>query len=106
MAGGSFRQPLFTVTWPTGELGGMGLEDTVRLGFPHGLEAIEEPRGARGGPRRNGRAGLRTRQELHVAAHFRIDDVIDPAHTRTRIVRALPSVPAPIVRLEKRRPFR
>ena len=26
MAGGSFKAPLFTVTWPTGEFGGMGLE--------------------------------------------------------------------------------
>ena len=26
MAGGSFKSPLFCVAWPTGELGGMGLE--------------------------------------------------------------------------------
>ncbi|HXY26854.1 MAG TPA: carboxyl transferase domain-containing protein, partial [Acidimicrobiales bacterium] len=31
MAGGSFRRPVFTVAWPTGELGGMGLEGAVRL---------------------------------------------------------------------------
>ena len=36
MAGGSFRRPLFTVAWPTGELGGMGLEGAVRLGFRRG----------------------------------------------------------------------
>jgi hypothetical protein len=33
MAGGSFRAPQFTVAWPTGEIGGMGLEGAVRLGF-------------------------------------------------------------------------
>src|SRR3954470_4110932 len=33
MAGGSFRAPVFTVSWPTGEFGGMGLEGAVRLGF-------------------------------------------------------------------------
>ena len=31
MAGGSFRAPQFTVAWPTGEIGGMGLEGAVRL---------------------------------------------------------------------------
>ena len=40
MAGGSFRRPLFTVAWPTGELGGMGLEGAVRLGFRRELDAI------------------------------------------------------------------
>ncbi len=34
MAGGSFRRPIFTVAWPTGELGGMGLEGAVRSGLP------------------------------------------------------------------------
>ena len=43
MAGGSFRRPLFTVAWPTGELGGMGLEGAVRLGFRRELDAIEDP---------------------------------------------------------------
>ena len=43
MAGGSFRRPLFTVAWPTGELGGMGLEGAVRLGFRRELDAIADP---------------------------------------------------------------
>ena len=30
MAGGSFKAPLFTVAWPTGEFGGMGLEGAVQ----------------------------------------------------------------------------
>src|SRR5207248_11329001 len=32
MAGGSFKAPMFTVAWPTGEFGGMGLEGAVKLG--------------------------------------------------------------------------
>ena len=40
---GSFHRPLFTVAWPTGELGGMGLEGAVRLGFRRELDAIEDP---------------------------------------------------------------
>ena len=43
MAAGGFKQPLFTVGWPTSEFGGMGLEGAVRLGMRRELEAIEDP---------------------------------------------------------------
>ncbi|HWS76304.1 MAG TPA: carboxyl transferase domain-containing protein, partial [Quisquiliibacterium sp.] len=43
MAAGGFHSPLFTVSWPSGEFGGMGLEGAVRLGFRKELEAIEDP---------------------------------------------------------------
>ena len=39
MMGGSLQAPLACVAWPTGELGGMGLEGAVRLGFRAELEA-------------------------------------------------------------------
>ena len=34
--------PFFTVAWPTGEFGGMGLEGAVRLGFRKELAAIDD----------------------------------------------------------------
>src|SRR5581483_1861293 len=43
MAGGSFKAPLFCVSWPTGEFGGMGLEGAVRLGYRKELEAVADP---------------------------------------------------------------
>ena len=43
MAGGSFKAPIFTVAWPTGEFGGMGLEGAVKLGYRNELEAVEDP---------------------------------------------------------------
>src|SRR5207249_9266414 len=43
MAGGSFHAPIFTVAWPTGEFGGMGLEGAVRLGFRRELDAVDDP---------------------------------------------------------------
>lgn len=43
MAGGSFRAPQFTVAWPTGEIGGMGLEGAVRLGYRKELAAVTDP---------------------------------------------------------------
>src|SRR6202050_3600990 len=89
MAGGSFRQPVFTVSWPTGELGGMGLEGAVRLGFRRELDLINEP-----DERAAAFEAMVTRayehgKALHVAEHFEIDDVIDPALTRRRLAPAL-----------------
>src|SRR5262249_61936072 len=43
MAGGSFHAPIITLSWPTGEFGGMGLEGSVRLGFRKELEAVDDP---------------------------------------------------------------
>ncbi len=91
MAGGSFRRPVFTVAWPTGELGGMGLEGAVRLGFRRELDRIEDP-----AEREAAYAAMVFRayehgKAVHVAEHFEIDDVIDPAVTRARFVRALAS---------------
>ena len=43
MIGGGFHAPFFTVSWPTGEFGGMGLEGSVRLGYRKELEAIADP---------------------------------------------------------------
>ena len=43
MAGGSIKAPMFTVAWPTGEFGGMGLEGSVKLGYRNELAAVEDP---------------------------------------------------------------
>ena len=43
MAAGSFHAPNFTVSWPTGEFGGMGLEGAVKLGYRNELAAIADP---------------------------------------------------------------
>ena len=93
MAGGGFHRPVFTVAWPTGELGGMGLEGAVRLGFRRELERIGDS-----DERAAAEAAMIFRayehgKALNVAEHFEIDDVIDPASTRTRIVHALTSAP-------------
>ena len=56
MAGGSFKAPLFTVAWPTGEFGGMGLEGAVKLGYRNELAAIDDPAERKRAVRRDGRA--------------------------------------------------
>jgi acetyl-CoA carboxylase carboxyltransferase component len=91
MAGGSFHRPIFTVAWPTGELGGMGLEGAVRLGFRRELDAIADDIEREAAFEAMVERAYQHGKALHVAEYFEIDDVIDPADTRTRIVHALES---------------
>jgi acetyl-CoA carboxylase carboxyltransferase component len=104
MAGGSFHRPVFSVAWPTGELGGMGLEGAVRLGFRRELDAIEDDAERRAAFDAMVERAYQHGKALHVAEFFEIDDVIDPADTRTRVVHALESAGAP-ERRGGRRPF-
>ena len=82
MAGGSFRRPLCTVAWPTGELGGMGLEGAVRLGFRRELDLIDDPDEREAAFSAMVFRAYEHGKALNVAVHFEIDDVIDPADTR------------------------
>ena len=96
MAGGSFRRPLFTVAWPTGEeLGGMGLEGAVRLGFRRELDAIDDPNEREAAFEAMVSRAYEHGKALHVAEYFEIDDVIDPARTRARFLHALASAGPP-----------
>jgi acetyl-CoA carboxylase carboxyltransferase component len=89
MTAGDLRRPAITVAWPTGEFGGMGLEGAVRLGYRRELDAIEDP-GARQARYEQLVAEQYTRgKALSTAMAFEIDDVIDPADTRTVIADVL-----------------
>ena len=104
MAGGSFKAPLFTVAWPTGEFGGMGLEGAVKLGYRKELAAVEDP-----AARQQLFAEMVARMYEHgkavsYATYFEIDDVIDPAESRTWITTALRSAPPRPARSGKKRP--
>ena len=93
MAGGGFHAPLLTVSWPTGEFGAMGVEGAVRLAFRRELEDLAEA-DAREARVRELVAALRAQSgALTMASVFEIDDVIDPAETRGRLIRALESAP-------------
>ena len=91
MTAGGFHAPVFTVAWPTGEFGAMGLEGAVRLGFRKELEAQPE------GPARDALfAELLARQyangeAMQMATTLEIDAVIDPADTRAWLARGLAS---------------
>jgi len=89
VAGGYLRASVLTVAWPTGEFGGMGLEGMVRLGHRKELDAIADP------DERERRFADRVARlyergkALNAASLFEIDDVIDPAGTRSVIAAAL-----------------
>lgn len=87
MAGGSFRAPHFTVAWPTGEIGGMGLEGAVRLGFSKELAAVEDPAERQVLFDRLVAAAYEHGKALRAATTFELDDVIDPAASRAWITR-------------------
>jgi acetyl-CoA carboxylase carboxyltransferase component len=104
MAAGSFRTPALTVAWPTGEIGGMGLEGAVRLGFRKELEAEADPAAQQALFDRLVAAAYRNGKALNAATQFEIDDVIDPAETRARLVAVLRAAPPPPRRDGKKRP--
>jgi acetyl-CoA carboxylase carboxyltransferase component len=104
MAGGSFKAPLFCVSWPTGEVGGMGLEGAVRLGFRKELAAIDDPDERERAFQAMVDAAYEHGRALNSATHFEIDDVIDPADSRRWITTMLASAPPPPPREGKKRP--
>ncbi|AMO24135.1 carboxyl transferase domain-containing protein [Ramlibacter solisilvae] len=91
MTAGGFDAPVFTVSWPTGEFGAMGLEGAVKLGFRKELEATAP------GAERDAlfqklvAQQYENGQAMNMAATLEIDAVIDPADTRAWLVRGLDS---------------
>ncbi|WP_067660914.1 acetyl-CoA carboxylase family protein [Nocardia harenae] len=88
MAAGSFRAPRFVIAWPTGEIGGMGLEGAVRLGFAKELAALDDPEQRREAYENLVAAAYEQGKALSAATVLELDDVIDPADTR-RWIRTL-----------------
>ena len=104
MAGGSFKAPLFTVTWPTGEFGGMGLEGAVKLGYRKELQAIEDPAERKTAYEKMVADMYERGKAVNTASHFELDDVIDPADSRKWISAGLRSIPPKPPRTHKKRP--
>jgi acetyl-CoA carboxylase carboxyltransferase component len=104
MAGGSFHAPFFTIAWPTGEFGGMGLEGAVKLGYRKELAAESDPARRRELYETMVARMYEHGKALNMASHFEIDEVIDPADSRRWIMRALRATPPPPRREGKKRP--
>src|SRR6195256_5207697 len=104
MIGGGFHASFFTVAWPTGEFGGMGLEGYVRLGFRKEMEAIEDPVERENYYKAKVAELYANGKAFSIASVLEIDEVIDPADTRHWIMSGLRSVPKPEVRHQRKRP--
>jgi len=104
MIGGGFHASFFTVAWPTGEFGGMGLEGYVRLGFRKEMEAIEDPVERENYYKAKVAELYANGKAVSIASVLEIDEVIDPADTRHWIMSGLRSVPKVEARTTKKRP--
>lgn len=93
MAGGSFHESLFTVTWPTGEFGAMGLEGAVKLGFKKELEAAKTPEERKSLYDKLVDEAYQKGKAISAASVMEFDEVIDPADSRKWIMAGLQSIP-------------
>ena len=102
MAGGSFDETFFAISWPTGEFAGMGLEGQIKLGRRNELAAIKDI------PERKKRYDQLVAnaydwsRALNAGTVFEVDDVIDPAETRTWVAMGLNSSPPVVPRKGKK----
>ncbi len=93
MAAGSFSVPVFSVAWPTGEVGPMGLEGAVRLAYRKELEAITDPAAQQAQFQAYVSEMYLQGKAMNAATFMEIDDVIDPSETRRWIIHGLKSAP-------------
>ena len=93
MVGGSLHEPLLTVAWPSAHLGPMGLEGAVRLALRKDLEAIEDEAEREALVRKLTTRAEENARAMNAARLFEIDDVIDPAETRSVIAATLAAAP-------------
>jgi len=105
MAGGGFHAPFFTISWPTGEFGGMGLEGAVKLGRRDELAAIEDAEERMAKYEEMVAAMYAQGKAINTASLFELDNVIDPADTRDWIMAGLRAVPPTPAREGKKRPW-
>ena len=97
--------PELIVGWPTAEFGGMGLEGAVNILNRDELDAVPD------GPARRERrteltAELKERNTgLAFARSFGLDDIVDPAETRSVLARTLATLPTPASRRTRKHPI-
>ena len=105
MCGASSLVGFFTVGWPTAEFAGMNLEGSVKLGYRKELIAIEDPEERIETYESMVNRAYENAKAVNAAAGGGLDDVIDPAETRTWIVNGLKRLPPTPERRGKKRPY-
>ena len=89
MLAGSTSNPDYTVSWPTGEFGAMGLEGAIKLGFKKELESIEDSVERQAMFDQLVAKQYQQGKAIEVASVLELDAVIHAADTRQVILNAL-----------------
>ena len=105
MCGASALVGFFTVAWPTAEFAGMNIEGSVKLGYRKELMAIEDPDERASEFNTRVDRAYESAKAVNAAAGGGIDDVIDPAETRSWVAESLKRVPPKPPRTEKKYPY-
>ena len=105
MCGASALVGFFTVAWPTAEFAGMNIEGSVKLGYRKELIAIEDAEERIETYEKMVDRAYDNAKAVNAAAGGGLDDVIDPAETRTWIVNGLNRLPPTPPRTKKKRPY-
>lgn len=105
MCGGSSLVGFFTVAWPTAEFAGMNIEGSVKLGYRKELLAMEDPEERKAEFDARVARSYESAKAVNSAPGGGIDDVIDPAETRSWIASSLHRLPPVPERAEKKYPY-
>ena len=103
MGGGCFKESFFSVAWPTGEFGIMGVEGDVELAFAKELDAFDDKDECEQFFQEQVAAIYERGSVLRSASMAEVDDVIDPAETRKWLAMGLETASVP-ARAGKKRP--
>ncbi|MEM6999918.1 MAG: carboxyl transferase domain-containing protein [Pseudomonadota bacterium] len=105
MCGASALVGFFTVAWPTAEFAGMNIEGSVKLGYRNELMAIEDADERAAEFNKRVDRAYDSAKAVNAAAGGGLDDVIDPAETRSWIAESLKRLPPVLPRTEKKYPY-
>jgi acetyl-CoA carboxylase carboxyltransferase component len=93
MTAGHFHASAFTIAWPTGEFGAMGIEGAARLALKKQLDAIADPAAREQLVQTAVAVATERGKAISMASYLEIDGVIDPAETRAWLLRGIKSTP-------------